>query len=125
MRAVGAAEPRLRRPVNRDCRHADRSGTRSNNSENPREMRSSSRGLGLPPAAEDEAAEGDAEPERPDGEAADRHDLAPGREALPAAESLLLLGRQRLAAPLLAHRASGAESEVEVVEDLGGIVCHA
>ena len=44
--------------------------------------------------------------------------LRHGREPLPAAERLLLLGRQLLAAALLAHRAAGAEAEVEVVEDL-------
>ena len=60
-------------------------------------------------------------PNVPSGERADRDRLAPRREPLPAAERLLLLGRQRLAAPLLAHRAAGAEPEVEVVEDLGGL----
>ena len=47
-------------------------------------------------------------------------DLARGREALPAAERLLLLVRELLAAPLLAQRAARPEAEVEVVEDLGG-----
>ena len=46
------------------------------------------------------------------------------RETLPAAEHLLLLGRQRLPTPLLPHRAAGSQPEVEVVEDLGGLVGH-
>src|SRR3954466_628815 len=79
--------------------------------------------LRLAPAAEDEAAEGEAEAERADAERADREHLAPRRQTLPAAERLRLLGRQRLAAALLAERAAGAEAEVEVVEDLGGLFC--
>ena len=63
-------------------------------------------------------------PKVPTREAADRDRLAPGGEALPAPERLLLLGRQRLAAALLAQRAAGAQAEVEVVEDLGGVVGH-
>ena len=43
---------------------------------------------------------------------------------LPAAERLLLLGRERLAAALLAQRAARAEAEIEVVEDFGGLVGH-
>src|SRR5581483_614229 len=74
--------------------------------------------LDLAPAAEDEAAEREAESERPDGEAADRHGLPRSREPLPAAERLVLLGRQLLAAALLAQRTAGAQTEVEVVEDL-------
>ena len=70
------------------------------------------------PAAEDQAAEGEAEPERADGEAADRDALPPCGKPLPAAERLLLLLGQRLAAALLAQRAAGPEAEVEVVEDL-------
>jgi hypothetical protein len=81
-------------------------------------------GLGFSPAAEDEAAEGEAEPERPDREAADGDGLAPRGEALPAAERLLLLGGQRFAPPLLAERTAGPQAEVEVVEDLGGLVAH-
>ena len=50
-----------------------------------------------------------------------RHD----ERRCPAAERLLLLGRQRLAATLLAQRAARAEPEVEVVEDLGRLVRHA
>src|SRR5581483_907640 len=78
----------------------------------------------LAPAAEDEAAEREAEPERPDREAADRDDLATGRQPLPASERFVLLGRQLLAAPLLAQRAAGTQPEVEVVEDLRGVVGH-
>ena len=72
----------------------------------------------LAPAAEDEAAEGEAESEGAGGEAADRDSLAPGGEALPAAERLGLLGREQLAAALLAQRAAGADAEVQIVEDL-------
>src|SRR5207245_466092 len=63
------------------------------------------------PAAEDEAAEREAEPEGADGEAADRDRLAPGRQALPASERLLFVARQRLAAPLLAQGAPGPQHE--------------
>ena len=63
-------------------------------------------------------------PNVPTANAADRDGLAPRRQSLPASERLLLLGRQRLAAALLAHRAAGAKAEVEVVEDLGGFVGH-
>ena len=73
---------------------------------------------GLAPAAEHEAAEGEAEPEGAGGEAADRDALAPRREALPAAERLRLLGGERLAAALLAQRAAGPNAEIEIVEDL-------
>ena len=43
---------------------------------------------------------------------------------LPAAEGFLLLVRQRLSAALLAHRAAGAQAEVEIVEDLCRFVGH-
>jgi len=39
-------------------------------------------------------------------------------------DGLLLLRRERLAAPLLAHRAPRAEAEVDVVEELGRLVRH-
>ncbi len=68
--------------------------------------------------------EREAEPEGADGERADRDRLARRREPLPASECLLLLGRQLLAAPLLAQRAAGPEAEVEVVEDFGVLVGH-
>src|SRR2546421_11870457 len=71
------------------------------------------------PAAEHEAADGEAESERADPERADGERLPPRGEPLPAAERLLLLGRQGLAATLLAHRTSCANAEVQVVEDLG------
>src|SRR6266849_761287 len=81
-------------------------------------------GLSLAPAAENEAAEGEAEPEGADREASDREGLAPGREPLPAPEGLFFLGRQGLPPALLSDRAAGAKSEVEIVEDLGGLVGH-
>ena len=76
---------------------------------------------GFAPAAEDEAAEGEAEPEGAERERADGDRLPRHREPVPAAERLLLLGRQRLAAALLAQRAAGPQPEVEVVEDLRGV----
>ena len=45
--------------------------------------------------------------------------LPADRQALPAAERLLLLGREWLSAALLAECATGPQPEVEVVEDLG------
>src|SRR5580765_8559718 len=54
--------------------------------------------LRLAPAAEDETAEGDAEAERTEREAADRDHFAPPRETLPASDRLLLFPRQLLAA---------------------------
>ena len=61
-------------------------------------------GSGLAPAAEDEPADREAETERPDREAADGDRLAGAGHALPAAERLALLGREWLAAALLAAR---------------------
>ena len=75
-------------------------------------------GSGLAPAAEDQAAEGETEPEGADRERADRHGLAPDREALPATERLFFLDRQLLAAALFAQRTASAEAQVEIVEDL-------
>ena len=46
------------------------------------------------------------------------------RQPLPAPERFLLLGGQRLAATLLAQRAAGPQAEVQVVEDLAGLVGH-
>src|SRR5207302_1090831 len=80
--------------------------------------------LRLAPAAEDQAAEGKAEPERADREAADRERLAPRGKPLPATERLALLRRQRLPTAVLSDRDAGAQSEVEIVEDLGGLVGH-
>src|SRR5436309_1555372 len=79
---------------------------------------------GHPAAAEDQAAEGEAEPEDADRETADREYLAPLREPLPAAERLLLVRRQRLATTLLAQRAPGPESEIEIVEDFRCFLGH-
>src|SRR5207253_10579840 len=80
--------------------------------------------LGFAPAAEDEAAQGEPQAERADGEGADRERLAHGGEPLPAAERLLLLGGQRLAAPAFAQCAACPEPEVEVVKDLGRFFRH-
>src|SRR3954462_13977629 len=82
------------------------------------------RALRLAPAAEDEAAEGEAEAERADGEAADRDCLPRRRESLPPPERLLFLRGQLLTTPLLAQRTAGAQPEIEVVEDLAGVVGH-
>src|SRR5918996_68851 len=76
------------------------------------------------PASEDEAPQREPQTERADGEAAHRERLAPRREALPAAEHLLLLGRERLAPPLLAPGGAGPEAQVHVVEDFRGLVGH-
>jgi hypothetical protein len=81
-------------------------------------------GLGLAPAAEYQAAERETEAERPDREASDRDRLPPGRQALPAAESLFFLGRERLTATLLTSGSAGAEPQIHVVENLGGLVHH-
>ena len=70
-------------------------------------------------AAEDDATDREAEPERPEGESAHGDHLAPSRQPLPVAERGLLLHRQRLAATLLADGAAGAQAKVEVVEKLG------
>src|SRR5581483_8470490 len=88
-----------------------------------RSARPASGASGLAPAAENETAQREAEPERAGGEAADRDPLAPRRQPLPPAERLLLLRRQRLAAAPLAQRTAGAHAEIEVVEDL--LVRHA
>src|SRR5581483_12297758 len=71
--------------------------------------------LGLPPAAEHESAEGEAEPERADREAAERHGLSPRRQPLPPAERLLLLEGQTLAATPLPKRPACADTEVEII----------
>src|SRR5207247_297903 len=81
-------------------------------------------GLSLAPAAEDQPAEREAETEGAQREGPDRERLANRRQPLPAAERLLLLGRQRLTAPPLAQRAARPEAEIEVVEDLGGFFRH-
>src|SRR6185437_16678833 len=56
--------------------------------------------------------------------AADRDRLARGRETVPAAECLVLLLGQLLPASLLAQRSAGPQPEIEVVEDLRGVVSH-
>src|SRR6266700_7744297 len=80
--------------------------------------------LGFSPAAEYQAAEGEAESEGSDREASDCQRLAPARKPLPATEGFLLLAGKRLAAAALAHRAAGSEAKVEGVEDLSRLVCH-
>ena len=77
-----------------------------------------------PPAAEDEAAEGQTESERSERERADRNRLAPQGEPPPAADGLLLVGAQGLAATLLTNGSACAKSEIHVVEDLGRLVRH-
>ena len=81
-------------------------------------------GLGPTPLAEDQAADREPEPEGAERKGAERHGLAHPREALPAPESLLLVGCQRLAAPFLAQRAARSQPEIEVVKDLGGLIDH-
>ena len=76
------------------------------------------------PAAEDEAADGEPETERPERERTDRDELAPERQTLPASDRLLFLGRQRLAASLLARCAARAKPELDVVEQFGRLVRH-
>src|SRR4051794_29072231 len=76
---------------------------------------------GLAPAPEDEPAEREAEPERADAEGGCGRDLATRGEVIPAADRLLLLRRQRLAAAALPQRAARTDPEVEVVEDLGSL----
>src|SRR5438034_1748906 len=78
--------------------------------------------LRLAPAAEDQPAEREAEAEGADRERPDRDPLAPRGQPLPVPERLLLLARQRLAAPLLAQRAARPQTEIEVVEDLTGLL---
>ena len=80
--------------------------------------------LSLAPATEDEAAQSEAQAEGAEAEGADRERLADWRKPLPAAEDLLLLGGQGLAATLLPQRSAGPQAEVEVVEDLGRFVSH-
>src|SRR6476646_6963570 len=75
-------------------------------------------GSGFAPAAENETAEREAEPECADCETADRDALAPRREALPAPEHLALLVGQRLPATLLAQGPARPQPQVQVVEDL-------
>ena len=72
--------------------------------------------------AEDDATEREAEPEGADGEGADRDHLPPLGQPLPAREGRFFLGRERLAAPALPDRAAGAQTEVEIVEELGRLV---
>jgi hypothetical protein len=71
-----------------------------------------------PPAPENEATEGEAEPECAKCEGADRDAFTPDREPLPVTERLDLLLGQLLPTPLLAQGTSGLEPEVEVVENL-------
>src|SRR5262249_20253819 len=79
---------------------------------------------GLPPAAEHEAAEGEAEPECSDRERPDRDRLPPARHLLPAAERLLFFRGQGFAAALLAQGTARTQTEVEVLDDLSRLVYH-
>src|SRR6187551_2320520 len=76
------------------------------------------------PAAENEAADGEPEPERAQREGADRDEPPPQRQALPAPDRLLFLGRQRLAASLLARRPTCTQAEIDVVEQFRRLVRH-
>lgn len=76
------------------------------------------------PAAEDEAADREPEPEGADRERSDRDELPPEREALPASDRLLLLRREGLAATLLPHGSARSQTEIDVVEQLGRLVRH-
>ena len=102
-----------------------RTFTREAGVPNPERKRSFRSASGFAPAAEDQAAEGEAEAEGADCEAADREGLSPGRESLPAAEGLALFTREGLASALLPDRAARPETEIEVVEDLGRLFGHA
>jgi hypothetical protein len=82
------------------------------------------RPLGPAPAAEDQAADREAEAEGAERKRAERDDFARPTESLPTPERLLLLARERLAAPLLPYRAARSEPEIEVVEDLGRLIDH-
>ena len=76
-------------------------------------------------AAEDEAADGEAEPEGAEREGADGDPFTPDRQPLPVTESLFFLLRQLLPSPLLAQGAPGLEPQVEVVEYLRSLFGHA
>ena len=76
------------------------------------------------PAAEDETADREPEPERAEREGADRRRLPDARQSLPPPERFFLVARERFAAPFLPQRAPRAEAEIEIVEDLGGLVDH-
>src|SRR5215212_6394894 len=78
----------------------------------------------LAPTPEHESTQREPQPERPDREGPDRECLSQRGETAPASERVRLLRSQRLAAPLLAQRAARSQAEVEVVEDLGGLVGH-
>src|SRR5207249_5982630 len=67
--------------------------------------------LGPAPAAEDQSAERKAEPEGPEREPADRERLAYRGQAFPAAECLLLLVGERLAAAPLAPCGARAQAQ--------------
>ncbi len=76
-------------------------------------------------AAEDEAADGEAEPEGAKREGADGDPLAPDGQTLPATERRCFLLGQLLPSPLLTQGTPGLESKVEVVEYLRGLFGHA
>jgi len=76
------------------------------------------------PAAENEAADSEPEPERAERERPDRDKPAPERQAVPAADRLLLVGREGLTATLFPRCPSGTKAEVDVVEELWRLVRH-
>src|SRR4051812_18906465 len=75
-------------------------------------------------ATEDEAAEGETEPESADGESPDRDHLAPDGKPLPASERRCFLLGQLLAAALFSQGTAGLEAEVQIVEDLWALFGH-
>jgi hypothetical protein len=78
-----------------------------------------------PPAAEDEAAERETEPEGAHREGTDGDHLAPDGQPLPVTECRCFLIGQLLPAPLLAQSTPGLEPQVEVVKDLRTLFRHA
>src|SRR6266511_1076493 len=103
-RPRGSGQSPTRAP--QECAGSARARSPRSGVPHPARQRSFRAALGFSPAAEYEAAEGEAEPECADCEAADRKALPPRGQPLPAAESLTFFRRERFAAPLLADRAS-------------------
>ena len=79
---------------------------------------------GFTPAPEDEAADGEAESERPERERSHGDELPPEGEPLPVSERLLFLSGERLTPTPLADRAACAKTEIDVIEELGRFVRH-
>lgn len=87
-------------------------------------MRLSSLSPRRAPTAEDQAADREPETERSERERSHSYEPPPQRQSLPVADRFLFLRRERLAAPLLAHRTAGPEAEVDVVKELRRLVRH-